>query len=384
MARYQNRKNTPANSAPINDSQDEVTEMLDNSYDVENGTDVNDEFADFTNEPVIETPDESEVNAAFEDAARDAEGTDLADDNAESAGENDSDEKPAEAEKPKAVPLTEDIVEIVQFGAQLYADSKLDDQAKMMGQALVPGSILPIHMARNSILDIVDALNKAHFSEAHDDVITRAEQEAEKYDLVKVRLEKVKELKAEFEKAMENLSTELKSVLGIKPLSDEDRKAYAEDAKAKLMQIDTQVKSLVHTNESNVTRFLTPVIEYVNALPALPVVSAKGTTTVKIGAKSSSAGEVIRARLGYENGGGVAIDDESWDKRHSSFTDAIRSLKDKLEWAELKSNDITKMWLDAAGESDWRKVEQGAAVEFTITNPENNKSAKLKVIREIA
>ena len=366
------------NAAPNNDSENEVTEMLDNTFDVDNDTESS-EFGDFTNEAEVNEPDAEEMQRAFEDAAKDAEGTDLESD------ESESNESPvAEVEKPKAVPLTEEVMEVIQFGNELYAATELDDTAKMMGASLATGFILPIHSARNSVLDIVDALNKAHFSEAHDDVFTRAEQESDNYDLVKFKLEKAKEAKAEYERLMTLLSDELKSVLGIKPLSDDDRKAYVEDAKAKLGQIDTQIRIMKQTNESNATKFVTPLIEYVESLPALPPVTARGTsTTRKIGA---STGETkIRARLGYENGGGIVINDDEAN-REPSFTKAILKLKSLLEWEDLKSEDITKMWLDAAGISDWTKTGLGKdnAVEFTLTNPANDKSAQLKVIREVA
>lgn len=366
------KNNTPENNT--NEISSEVSKMLNNDFD--NDPEAND-FEEFDNSESL--PDEAEMKAAFEDAAKDAEGTDL--EESEETEETENTEETIEI--PKAVVISSDIVDVQALIASIYENAEMDDNAKMTGKAMAVGLFLPILSSRNSVIETDELLRTSHFSEAHDDVVSRATQEAGKFPMVDNYLGKLQELMAEVDKVRTQLSAELKSSLGIKPMTDEDRNAEVANAKAKLGIIETNVTVMEQFDATN-NNCMKPILDFVASLPKLPEVTAKtaGTTT-RIGASSTEG--TPRVRLGHRNGGGVDYDNSHYD----TFTDLIRKLKTD-GWDNVKSNDLINLWLAKAGKSDWTKVPNTAAdksnaIVITLLHPTDaNKTAELKVIKRVA
>lgn len=376
MARRFNRENRNDEIASeITTPENEAAEMLNDSFDVENDTD--NEFGDFATEGTDSenVPDEAEMQAAFADAAKDAEGTDLENDDESDAESDDVPVPPA-----KAVPISSDPMDVQALLAEIYESAELDDDAKMTGKMMGLGLLQPILSSRNSVLETIDLLNKAHFSEAHDDIMSRAEQEKDAAPHVGLQLEKLKELLAEVEKRRAQLSADLKAHLGIKPLTDEERTVEVTNAKSKLGIIATNITIMEGFDAANSkARPMQPVIDYVKSLPELPPVSAKATsTTRKIGAKSDGE-QIARVRFGHQNGGGIDYAGGHYD----TPTDLIRKMRGD-GWEDIKSNDIISQWLEAAGQTDWRKVPLNEPITITVKHPTEDKTAELTFVRAAA
>lgn len=360
MARNGRKENGSENITPA----EEINEMTDD-FSTDDFSFGDDEVTDTENAAT-----EEEMNAAFADAAKDAEGTELGDAEKESDGEKPSEETPV-AKEPEATKFDVDDSAINALADKIFENVDLSEQAAFMARQMSYGYLVPTLFSYNGYLDIVDELNRAHFSEKHDDIFARAAEVAEKNPtgLVDMALTEAKAAREAYEKAMAELSTHVKEELGIKPLSEDDRKSRETEATEKLKAIKNQRELVDHMKPS--IPLISLVGEFIDKLPALPPVKEKSGTR-KIAA---AAGDVMRPRLGTKNNGGI------WhgDKKFDQFTDAVRHLKSVLDMPSLTAKEVQQAWISASGKSTWQDIPDETPVMVTLTNGE--KSAEIKIVK---
>lgn len=363
----------------VSDNSSEEKEKAMNAFDNAYGVgDVNEADINIPEDGSESEVTKEEMEAAFSDAAKDFSETEPEEVN------EDEEETKEEAPVQKAVKHELDLVQIQRIvNDEIFANEDSSDENIQAAKIYSPGYLVAILQLRNSILDSYTALSSAHFSEDKDDVFDRAEAlvaDGATNGVLDMKLENARRLRLEFEAAMETLSNQLKDDLGIKPLSEEEKKVIGESVVDKQKLIKTNIDALGIMNNTLVGDPLNKVIDYVNNLPPLPSITAKGGIggTKSFGSSNTAGEKLLRPRLGSANGGGA------WYKgvHHTGFTTLARVLKSEFKDSSFKAQDITHAILEAHKVSTWTELPTNK--ETWVTIERNGKTAEIMVIIGIA